>query len=549
MFRLVVVEDEELLRMGLTTFIDWQELGYELVGEAGDGKKGLEVIREARPDVIITDIKMPHMDGIEMTEILKKEMPELRIIIISGYDEFEYAKRALQAGVSEYILKPINMNQLKETVCKVRDELEEHRKHQAEYLELKNSRQENIRIKCRQLYEKILLNKCDLEDIAAEREQLSDHIEDQYYSAGLLAIQNFSILYMDGDYSLMLEKDYELGELVDDCLKNCFTDEERSSMELLRASHGERLLCISNEKREEVSRLINKIESYIKEHQENLEQLEATFGQITRNLEGLVASYRNVRKKSEQKFVRAWQESASTSSSADNAVQFMNYDTSNLCFEIKNGSQSSMEQCLQELKDDLSRQNITSYLQLVLIISNIYYALIRIPEEAGGAITDVIGDPQLYYQKLIGKMKRDDMIEELKDFCTKLHQYFVNLSMNRKQEVMRRIDAYLAEHFAQESLSMKEVADYAYVSVSYLGMIIRKETGKTFTEYLTDIRMEKARGYLANTNMKNYEVAEACGYSTPAYFSTVFKGVYGITPSEYRSSLKTDTVKNFERKY
>lgn len=544
MFKIVIIEDEELLRMGLTTFINWQELGYDMVGEAGDGRKALQLIQEKKPDVVITDIKMPHMDGIEMAEILKSEMPELRIIIISGYDEFEYAKRALHAGVSEYILKPIKMDHIKEVMCRIRDELKEYRKQRDEYQELKNGREEEKRIKRKNLYEKLLLHQCSLDEISEERERIEEYVENRYYAVGLLAIQNFSVLYMDCDYSLIMERDYELGKIIEQCIQESFVEGERRCIDLLRVNYGERLLCICCEKRERLKELVGEIEEAFKGLSNELEQLEITFGQSAMNLEGLLNSYRNARKMSEQKFMRSWQDATMCRSTGNNMIQFMNYDTSNLCFEIKNGSQAGIERALMELKDSLSKQNITSYLQLVLIISNIYYVLVKIPEEAGGNITDVIGNPQDYYQKLIGKAKREDMVEELGNFCMDLHRYFIDLSVNRKQEVMKRIELYLQEHFSEESLSMKDVAEFAYVSVSYLGMIIKREANKTFTEYLTDIRIEKAKQYLTTTTMKNYEVAEACGYSTPAYFSTVFKGVCGLTPSEYRNMNKKTTNNN-----
>ena len=161
--------------------------------------------------------------------------------------------------------------------------------------------------------------------------------------------------------------------------------------------------------------------------------------------------------------------------------------------------------------------------------------MIQQPEEAGGNISDVVGDPRLYYQKLIGKMKRDEMLEELEAFCQRLREYYQQFSADRKQEIMRRVESYIKGNYSKVDLSMKDAAEHVYVSVSYLGMIIKRETGKTFTEYLTDIRLERAKQLLTQSNMKNYEIAEACGYATPAYFSTVFKGSVGMTPSEYRA--------------
>lgn len=492
------------------------------------------MIRETRPDLVITDIKMPHMDGIEMTEIIMQEMPDLQVLIISGYDEFEYAKRAMKAGVSEYILKPIKMDDLKDAIGKMQAKLLKRQKEKEELEQLKSSHRHSRRVQRASLYTGLLLQGTKLEEM-----DVNSHpgIEDRFFLAGLIAFQNFSVLYMDCEYSLVIEKDQELGRIIEECVQTAYEDAQREKVEILRTSNGERLICIYGDTRDEVRELQEKFEDWISREKQSKEQLDVSFGQVSTGLEGLRNSYLLARKRSEEKFMKSWQNAAVETDKAG-MVNFLNYDLSNLCYEIKSGSRHGVQKEVNALKEMLSSKNISSYLQLVLVISNIYYELIRIPEEAGGNIEAVVEDAHIYYQHLISKMKREEMLNELEGFCIKLHDYYQQLSSDRKQEVMHRIDAYMKEHFSQEDLSMKDVAEHAYISVSYLGMIMKKETGKTFTEYLTDIRVEKAKQMLSQGKLKNYEIAEACGYTTPAYFSTVFKGATGKTPTEYRNSLK-----------
>lgn len=524
MLKLMIVEDEDLLRMGLVTCIDWADLGYELIGDAGDGEKALRLVEQNPPDVVITDVKMPRMNGIEMAERLKQDYPDTRIIVISGYDEFEYARRALKAGVSEYILKPLNLEQLKAVVVEIRKKIEQERQKDQELLTLKSKQQGDMRSLRQQMYAKLLLNKCGVEELKDEIEELGHPVLDRYYAAGILAIEGFSVISVEYDYLQVIEMDRVLQTLVDGTLKK-LPPECGDGITVLRANAGERLLCISGESAAGVKEIIKQIQGNFAAGEGELEHMELLFGAVCRGLDGLYRSYLDVRKNSEIRFRKSF--SAPDSDG-------MGFDKENLFFEIRSGSAQGIEAALKDLQDYLSQKHILSYMQLVLMITNLYGECIRLPEEVGAAAEEVLGDPGLYYKRILEQKKRNDMVEELGKACFLIHAYFEQVSGSRYQGIISRARQYVEEHYQEETLSVGDVAEYAHVSVSYLGMIFKNETGQTFIEYLTGMRMEKAKYFLKNTNMKNYEVAIACGYSTPSYFSTVFKGMYGMTPSEYR---------------
>lgn len=134
MLKVFLVEDETIIREGLRDIIPWQQYGYILVGDAGDGEQALPMIRETKPDVLITDIKMPFMDGLALSSLVNKELPGTKIIIISGYDDFEYARQAIRIGVEQYLLKPITKATLTATLSEVREKIENERQAE-DYLE------------------------------------------------------------------------------------------------------------------------------------------------------------------------------------------------------------------------------------------------------------------------------------------------------------------------------------------------------------------------------------------------------------------------------
>ena len=140
-------------------------------------------------------------------------------------------------------------------------------------------------------------------------------------------------------------------------------------------------------------------------------------------------------------------------------------------------------------------------MQIVMIVSNLYFELIKLPEEVGANIQDIIGDPMEAFHRIIEKRKRHEMIEEIGKVCAQIHEYFGSVSGAKMQGVLKRILEYIDTHYMEEDLAMKDAADYAYISVSYLSLILKKEIGKTFIEYLTEVRIEKAKNCLLHTNM------------------------------------------------
>ena len=198
------------------------------------------------------------------------------------------------------------------------------------------------------------------------------------------------------------------------------------------------------ENRENTNLLVQKIKDAVEpDTASGNRKMALSFGVALRNLEGLQSSYSSARKLHKQKLIKDWQDAVD--------VRFISEQLAlcigNLCLEIRSGSTKDVETGIEELKAEFFRQNITSFLHLTLIMSNVYYALIKMPAEVGGNISDIIGNPQLYHQKILGLMHRDAMLTEIEEFCLKLHYYFKDQSVDRKQEIMKRADAYLSDHF------------------------------------------------------------------------------------------------------
>lgn len=537
MLKLIIVEDEDLLREGLSTCIDWNELGYELVGTAEDGVMALELISEINPDIIISDIKMPHMNGLELAEYVNENFPSIRMVIISGYDDFEYAKKAITVGVCEYILKPINLDELYCVMKKLRENVICQIEKEREFYELKEQNTKNIEKIRYDLFLKIILHKQKIQEITDYQEEILEYFNDNYYAVGIIESPNYPILSIDSDYLEVIEMDKSFEKMIVHKMDTYKNSNDAKFIEVLHSNNCERLICVFHNSMQNVKNIINDMHEIFENDVNGQENLQLQFGNVLKGLNGLYKSFLQARKYNEDNLIECWSRSMN-SKGKDKFGLFMDYDLSNLFYEIRSGTANGIEKEINELCESVKKENIVSYMQLMMIINNIFFQLVKLPEETGGNINSIIDDPGKYYRRIIEKHRRTEMFEELKCLCLTIHEYFAGITGTKVQGILKRIEEYMEENYMEERLCMKDVAKYAYVSVTYLGIILKKETGKTFIEYLTEIRIEKAKQFLRETNMKNYEIANACGYSTPTYFSTVFKEICGISPSLYRKQYQ-----------
>lgn len=189
MLKVFLVEDESIVREGLKNNIPWHEYGYQFTGEASDGEMALPMIRKIRPDVLITDIKMPFMDGLALSRIVTQEIPDIKIVIISGYDEFEYAQQAIRVGVEQYLLKPITKNTLRKVLLEIREKIESEQE-QRSYLEtFQNEMKEYENYARRSFLEKVFSGVFSVQQIYEEAAKISLDLDGPCYNLALLNLQ------------------------------------------------------------------------------------------------------------------------------------------------------------------------------------------------------------------------------------------------------------------------------------------------------------------------------------------------------------------------
>lgn len=182
MLRTFLVEDEVIIRENIKRMVSWEKYGFELVGEAADGEMALPLIRKSRPDILITDIKMPFMDGLTLSKLVKKEIPNIKIVILSGYDDFNYAKQAISIGVEDYLLKPITKNALLERLEEIRNHCEDEKTQQEYYEKFRMEMQEYEQYASRDFFENLVRGNMNVEEIYRRADKLNIDIVSEAYN-------------------------------------------------------------------------------------------------------------------------------------------------------------------------------------------------------------------------------------------------------------------------------------------------------------------------------------------------------------------------------
>ena len=525
----ILVEDEELLRNGLCTCVKWEYLGYKILAVLNNGEECLQYLemipRENLPSLIITDIRMPRIDGIEMLERIRAKWKTMHFIIITGYDEFEYAKKAVTLGVYEYILKPVNLEQLNNTLQSLERKIKDENEQVNKLIQLQNMEQENMHLLRQKIYASLLLENRKLEDLLFQIEKLSEPAFDLYYSVAIIETENIVSQSMNNDYIELLEMDRVFEGQIQKILslllieKNNSETLDESGFETLRSGNCQRLICIREKKPQSVRFLSQQLMDMINKSDENgIPALQITFGTVQKGLTGMIMSYKNAYEKNEDQL---------TQNNIRLFLQNMEqddfqFDSSKILYQIRNGTDEGLHSCIKEWQLYLKERNINSYIQTVYEVSKL-----------GISAQTILGDTRERYIAIVEKKKISFMINEIEKIALEVQKYINTDSVSRLQSIVNQTKEFIENNY-MKNITIKNAADHVFLSPSYLSSVLKKETGQTYIELLTNCRIEHAKHLLKTTELINSEVAYKSGYINSTYFSTVFKSITGKSPSVWR---------------
>ncbi len=515
----IIAEDEDIIRNGLVNSVPWNDLGYEVVGVASNGKEALACYQSTKADLIVTDIKMPFLDGLELLEKLVECGSTSKVIIISGYDEFNYAQKALKLGAYDYILKPIKFDNFVDLLSRLHTEFNE--------IQTKNKLIEAAK---RADSNKQLLDALCESDPVIHQGYTRALLGSSYYSVVLLQLDSFDLITSSFDYLQLRELDSEF----ETSLTSLFGSE---GFIIAKRRLGELIVVIIDEQHSSLEHKINIVENYVLNNNQTGFSLSASFSGIKDSPAKLNEAYGEAITINEHRFVLdsdkiLHYESLSTKTKMRH--DFIEVNENQLTILIQSGDHSEIQKWFSHIQDQIRAKNIKSYFQTVIVVSNIYYDLMRSLANRENEMVRIYMASSNAYAKIINQKSADDMINKMSQIVMELADLIANDARGKYSDSFAKAKQYVLDHYADPNLTLEVVAEYAAMGACYLSSMFKQKTDSTFIEFLTSLRMKKALDLLLNTDLLVYEISEQVGYQNPTYFSTVFKRYYSKTPKDFR---------------
>jgi two-component system response regulator YesN len=524
LYKVFFVEDEIVTREGIRDNVNWNAHGFEFCGEASDGELALPLLQTVKPDVLITDIRMPFMDGLQLSQIVRDRMPATKIIILSGHDEFEYAQKAIKLGVSEYLLKPVSVQDLHNVLQKVASELEQERGEQEALQRLRDQVEEN-RTALRERFLLSLVTGAASSAEAIEKSQtLGIDLVARCYLVTVIRIEP-----SNSSEQLDYQRCQAVQQLVSGIAEN------NPDVFLLRKDIDEMVLVMKGNTpeilHEERDLLLERTRPAVEQikyklavgwgsPQKRITDICQSFMDATDNLQAVTNGRR-----------------AGFKSGFDNSG-LLKVDKSVVEDYLRFGTVESFSAFFATYIRPLGETALRSSIARDYILTDIVLTTARFVDELGGNVAQVI--PELdNIETVLPRIETVEQLEEQARAVLVGALVFRDGRVNNQHAgVIKQAQAYIDRHHSDPSMSLGGVAAQVSLSPCHFSAVFSQETGQTFKEYLTELRIKQAKELLRTTTMKAFEICYQVGYNDPHYFSHVFRKHTGLTPSEFRLQVQ-----------
>ena len=520
MMKVFLVDDEISIRENLRNSFPWEEKGYQLVGEAPDGEIALPMLRDLNADILLTDIRMPFMDGMKLCEEVQRTMPWVERIILSGYDDFAYAQKAISLGVKEYLLKPVTASELEAALSRVSRQIEEKRREIENMTALREKLSSGNQFLRDKLLASLFTDEGDSEDDETLLRQMRD-----------LGVNLAARCYAVIDIAFPAEGERRMA-----CRNALASLAEMSSggIHVCGAAKGARALVLGDNSEDTEERAYSFANSAM--HLPELakeKRLLISIGETVTSFGDIRQSMKSARHARHLQGPEANEERRIIGVNENNAPQkpLSETELSPLYERLQYASGDEVEPILTEYTRSLDPALALAYLRVAGLL-----AARRIIHEADGTTKEVLSD------ELVEEVMHTEGEEGFRLLVDLLKKAIAFRNRNRAgygDPTISRARAYLSEHYANPNLMLQDVTDEVHLSQSHFSTMFAQETGLTFTQYLTALRIGKAKELLEATEMRSSQIAQEVGYNDSHYFSYLFKKTTGMTPSEYRRDYRS----------
>ena len=536
-YSVILVDDESEIIEGIIQKVDFESLGFIVVGAAENGEEAFQLSLKLKPDIVISDIIMPFMDGLTLGEKLKEELPNTKIILFSGHDDLEYAHRAIKMNVVEYVLKPVNAQEIAIILTNVKNQLDQEYETRRDYEFLKLHYQNMLPILRDQFLAGILDGKLNEDEVLEQAPLANFDLNSKGYCVVLFEITKqtqtqVSQMIFKEKNSLMMNA--AVKQLAEDILSKYVNSHVFYSnaqiaaiVQLYEQTDTEMLNNVVNEVCMAASRIYDmKLSAGISNTTNQWSTLSYAKNEAISALD-----YRLVL--GDGKAI-AYEDIAQDTTIS---LSFQEQDSKTLSSAIRLASSLEIKETVSSIFGQLYRHKMPLDRYHVFVME-LMLSLLKMMEQYqidSKAIFAKNFDP---YHPLKQFNSLVEFEKELTRICVAISRSIQEQRVHASKAVVSSVMEYIQENFANPTLNVETISRSFHISASYLSRIFKKETDESLIGYLTDLRLEEATKLLLTTNEKSYAVAQQVGYSDPNYFSYVFKKKYGIAPTRYRKKIE-----------
>lgn len=541
MYNVLIVEDEILERENTRSSWIWKAGDFKLVGDAGNGEDAWQIILKEPVDIVVTDIRMPFMDGLELCRMISQAKPTIKIIILSGYTEFSYAQQAMKYGVSEYIVKPVKTTDLLDALYKVAAKIEQDSKQVKEIEFYKQKLQNDLTLRRQRFFLDLTSGLVSQDVILNAAKDLEIDLDFKKVCCAIIELHDDKILIQDEEYLLILEAQEAVQEIIQ--------SQSILDFNLSLRQYG---LIYKESSLEEINRSVQQIHQRLTSL---FQAAQSTFspviaiGRVQTGISGVVESFADAQYTLNYKYAFPASQILNFKDSLALNLPRFNLETAilneksaidHLLNHGKKGDAAGViEQLMARLKTIHKSFMLSQYICIELVTQAKDFIHTLTSEDPDKILANHFSGSESYQPNCVLEWAKDvDHIDRFGSSLRSILEAAIEIRDRQKSYRYSTIVAiakeYINQHFSDVGLSLADVASHVKITPNYLSSILSQETGESFIEYLTRIRMTKAQELLNTTNMRITDIAFAVGYQDSNYFSKIFRRITGETPRQTR---------------
>ena len=514
MLKLLIVDDERVPREGMVTLVPWKDYGIQVIATAADGQDALQKIEEEAPDIVLTDIKMPRMDGIALVKTLHEQRPEIDSLIISGYDEFEYAQKAINYGVKGYILKPIDPVELLHAVLQTAE--------QRSAAMACKTREDDVNA-----YLRSMIYACYTPEQMEEATSRFAGINGQWFRVMILQLENIRDAIIEQSGSLYSKL---VGQMEGFQRENgSFHVVERSPNNMTFVFSAQDKQTVAEDSRRFLETVVNELK------QVRYAEFVIGVSGYSGGIEHLAEQYLSTLRIMNLKYIYGsgrvyYAEKQYELTALEHRMESITSRAAELAF------QNEMEAAARLMNEQYHafRKEKTCLSDVQAFARNLLHAIIEKAGDYDLDVEDVYEDSHSMIFSICTSDSRREIMARLMEFMKTVGGYVKQHRSSTPEQICQEVQGYIRSHYDNPEMSTRTIAEAFHFNASYLSSVFSSKSRTTVTNYINTVRMEQACVFLRASDMKINQIAERVGFIHPTYFCTVFKREIGVSPSDYR---------------